>query len=419
MEGCSVQVILYESPGAAGWFGPLTLLRPVFDLRCGALLLREKLEFRRPSWRVLLTARPLLTEWVSETYPGRTLSDAREEPTLFLSASVVVDDVLLCALDDVVGETLLTSGGTVVGARIDGSVLARIRSCGASGLDFAALEIDAGLEVPARVVSYPWDLVRLNAEEIEADAPFVLAAGAIEGSVSEGAHVVSPAGVSVGEGASVAPGAVLDATGGPVVIASGAVVMANAVVLGPAFVGRGSVIKIGAKIYGGTAIGESCKVGGEVEDSIIHSYSNKQHDGFLGHSYLGSWVNLGAATDTSDLKNNYGTVRVEIAGEVVDTGSVLVGATIGDHSKTAIGTKLNTGTVIGVFANVVAHELSPKAVPSFTWSVGGRQSEHELEKAIATATQVMARRGVELTGAGETVIRRAFELERGKGKPPA
>ena len=235
----------------------------------------------------------------------------------------------------------------------------------------------------------------------------------MEGVVSEGAHIVEPARVSIGEGASVAPGAVLDGTGGPVIVAPGARIMANAVILGPAFIGSGTVIKVGAKIYGGTSVGESCKVGGEVEDSIIHSYSNKQHEGFLGHSYLGSWVNLGASTDTSDLKNNYSTVRVEIAGQVHDTGSMFVGATIGDHSKTAIGTKLSTGVMIGVFANVVAREISPKVIPSFAWSVNGEQTVHQLERAIATARLVMARRGVGLTRSGETVIRRVFETESG------
>ncbi len=410
MEGRSVQVILYENAGATA-FGPLTLLRPVFDLRCGALLLREKLEHRRPSWDVLLGARPALAEWAAETYPGRVPADAHDAPTLLLAANVVVDDVLLAALDDVDGETALTSGGTVIGARVDSRVQERIGAFEDSGRDFSSLKLDDTLEVPARAVCFPWQLVHLNSEEIEHDAPYVPAPGEVEGAISEGAHVVEPARVSVGEGASVAPGVVLDASAGPVIVAPGARIMANAVVLGPAFVGADTVIKVGARIYAGTSIGESCKVGGEVEGSIVHSYSNKQHDGFLGHSYLGSWVNLGAATDTSDLKNNYGTVRVEIDGEIHDTGSMFVGATIGDHTKTAIGTKLNTGVVIGVFANVVASEVSPKVIPSFAWSVNGHVSVHAVEKAVATARLVMARRTVELTQAGEDVIRRVFEVE--------
>ncbi len=407
-----MQVILYENPEAST-FGPLTLLRPVFDLRCGALLLREKLEYRRPSWDVLLAARPALAEWAAEIYPGRTPADAGDAPTLLLAANVVVDDTLLAALEDIGDETALTSGGTVIGARIADRVPERLRAFEDGGYDVGALALENRLEVPARVVRFPWELVHLTSDEIEKDAPLILTAGAVEGRVSDGAHIVEPSRVAVGEGASVAPGAVLDGTDGAVVVAPGARIMANAVVLGPAFVGSDTVIKVGAKIYGGTSIGESCKVGGEVEDSVIHSYSNKQHDGFLGHSYLGSWVNLGAATDTSDLKNNYSTVRVEIAGEVHDTGSMFVGATIGDHAKTAIGTKLNTGVVVGVFANVVAPEISPKVIPSFAWSINGQVSVHALEKAIATARLVMARRGIGLTRAGETVIRRVFELERG------
>lgn len=406
-----MQVILYENRSVAG-FGPLTLLRPVFDLRCGALLLREKLEYRRPSWRVLLSTRASLAEWAAETYPDRTLAKAVEEPTLLLAANVIVDDALLDSLVDVVGESLLTSGGSVVGARIEEPVGERLQVFAGSDRDPTSLGIVPRLEIPARVVERPWELVRLTADEIRADAPFVLTPGAIEGDVAEGANLIEAARVSVGEGASVMPGVVLDATEGPVVVSPGARVMSNAVVTGPAFVGRNSVIKIGAKIYGGTSIGELCKVGGEVEGSVVHSCSNKQHEGFLGHSYLGSWVNLGAATDTSDLKNSYGTVRVEMDGDVIDTGSMFVGATVGDHSKTAIGTKLTTGAVIGIFANVVASGISPKSIQSFSWSVDGETTEYELEKAVATARLVMARRGVELTGAGEAVIRRAFESER-------
>ncbi len=268
-----------------------------------------------------------------------------------------------------------------------------------------ALGLAASAEVPARVVRYPWDLVRLTADEIAADAAAIGRVGEIRGSVHPGAHLVEPGRIAIGEGSTVAPGAVIDATAGPVLIGSRAAVMANAVVLGPAAVGDGSSVKVGAKIYGGTSIGPACKVGGEVEGSVFQSHTNKQHDGFLGHSYLASWVNIGAATDNSDLKNNYGSVRVEIGGEVVDTGLTFVGATIGDHTKTAIGTKLNTGTVIGVFCNVLATGFPPKNIPAFSWGGPDGFVPYDVEKALDTARRVMARRGEKLTAAEEALIR--------------
>jgi UDP-N-acetylglucosamine diphosphorylase/glucosamine-1-phosphate N-acetyltransferase len=184
--------------------------------------------------------------------------------------------------------------------------------------------------------------------------------------------------------------------------------MPNAVILGPAFIGDGSVVRACAAIYGGTSIGPVCKVGGEVQSSVLQSHSNKQHGGFLGHSFVGSWVNLGAATNNSDLKNNYGDVRVELDGESIDTGSASVGATIGDHSKTAIGTLLNTGTVVGIFCSVFADGFPPKSIPSFSWGTPDGFVRYDVDMAVDTATRVMARRGVEMTPALERRIREIF-----------
>ena len=176
--------------------------------------------------------------------------------------------------------------------------------------------------------------------------------------------------------------------------------------------GNGSSIKIGAKIYEGTSIGEFCKVGGEVEESIIHSHSNKQHDGFLGHAYLGQWVNLGADTNNSDLKNNYGNVKVHVNGDLVDSGSMFVGLFMGDHSKAGINTMFNTGTSVGTMCNVFGSGFPPKYIPSFSWGGAEKMVEHDLSKAVETARQVMARRKKKLTAEHEKVFRYLFERTR-------
>jgi UDP-N-acetylglucosamine diphosphorylase/glucosamine-1-phosphate N-acetyltransferase len=160
-----------------------------------------------------------------------------------------------------------------------------------------------------------------------------------------------------------------------------------------------------------------CKVGGEVEESVIHSYSNKQHDGFLGHAYLGMWVNLGADTNNSDLKNNYGNVKVVINGRLVDSGSMFVGLTMGDHSKSGINTMFNTGTVVGVSSNVFGAGFPPKFVPSFSWGGSDGQETYELEKSLAVARRVMARRKVTLSAAEESLFRTVFELTRWEREP--
>lgn len=401
-----MQHVIFEDGGYRS-FGPLTVLRPTFDLRCGALLLREKLEVRRPGRECLLVPRPGLAELAEEAYPGRGADAVTDGSAVLLSARVVIDDRLLDAIAELEGDVVLTSGGAGIGAVLSCGARDAVTAVAASGGDLSALAMGRSIEVPARVASYPWELVRLTGEEIAADVVALGTLGRNEASIHRAAHLIEPERIAIGPGAEVGPGAVLDARGGDVLIGRGVEIEPNAYVAGPAAIGDLSVIRAGARIYGGTSIGPACKVGGEVAESVVHSFSNKQHGGFLGHSYVGSWVNLGAGTVTSDLKNNYGSVRVEIAGEVTDTGSMFVGATIGDHAKTAIGTVLNTGTVIGVFANVVARGFPPKAVRPFSWGTDEGLVDYDLDRAIDTARRVMARRDVDLTPAMEAVIRSA------------
>ena len=175
--------------------------------------------------------------------------------------------------------------------------------------------------------------------------------------------------------------------------------MPNATIMGPAVIGKNSLIKAGSKIYGGTTIGPTCKVGGEVESSIILGFSNKQHDGYLGHSYLGEWVNLGADTNTSDLKNDYTSVKVTIESETFDTTSLFVGLLMGDHSKSAINTQFNTGTAVGISSNIFMSGFPPKWIPSFSWVGEDGLQLYRLDKAIEVAKTVAQRREVTLSAA--------------------
>jgi UDP-N-acetylglucosamine diphosphorylase/glucosamine-1-phosphate N-acetyltransferase len=415
-----MQAVLYEDSDC-GLLGPLTLLRPQFDVRCGALLLREKLERRRPDWHVALLPRPALRDLVAEKHPDRGPDSLSDEPTLLLLARVVVSDELLSAVEDLAGDVLLTAGGETVGARLEGEVSSRVARLSDSPGGIAELGLTNAREVPARTIKYPWDLVALTPSEIGEDATLVGRLGDVGEALDPDACAVRREAMAIGEGSSVAPGAVLDASDGPILIGRDVRIMPNAVVMGPAALGDRTRIKCGARILGGTSLGEECRIGGEVEGSVFQGWANKQHDGFLGHSYVGSWVNIGAGTDNSDLKNNYGRVRVVLNGKEIDTGRTFVGAVIGDHSKTAIGTTINTGTIIGVFCNVLDAGFPPKFVPSFSWGTASGLVEHDLEKAIQTARVVMGRRGVELTAAEEALARSVFDDTRceRKKKPPA
>ncbi|MEP0843065.1 MAG: hypothetical protein HRF43_10185 [Phycisphaerae bacterium] len=258
---------------------------------------------------------------------------------------------------------------------------------------------------------YLWDVMLASPEEITAD---FAAAGrrGIHGKVHGSSAIYGPSdAVYVADGAEIHPFVCIDTRHGPVTIESGCEVHPFTRIEGPCYVGPGSIL-LGAKVREGCSIGPMCRVGGEVEESIIHGHSNKYHDGFLGHAYVGEWVNLGALTTNSDLKNDYSTVSVYLGGRTVDTGSTKVGSFIADHVKTSIGTLLNTGSIVGTAAVVVATgEPLPKYVPPFTWLLNGAMSKgFGLGPLLKTARTAMSRRKVEMTPEDEALLRKVFEL---------
>jgi UDP-N-acetylglucosamine diphosphorylase/glucosamine-1-phosphate N-acetyltransferase len=228
---------------------------------------------------------------------------------------------------------------------------------------------------------------------ITADAQFFML-GTVDpqAQLTGSVELIDARNIFIGPNTRIGSGVVLDASDGPVVIDAGAVVMPQAVVIGPAYIGPHTRIKIAAKIYQNTSIGPWCKVGGEVEDSVFHSFANKQHDGFVGHSYFAPWTNLGADTNTSDLKNNYSSIRVTLEGREHDTGRMFLGTIMADHAKCGINTMFNTGTVVGVGCNLFGGDFPPKYLPHFTWGGAGGLQEYDFDRFCATASIVMQRR---------------------------
>jgi UDP-N-acetylglucosamine diphosphorylase/glucosamine-1-phosphate N-acetyltransferase len=259
------------------------------------------------------------------------------------------------------------------------------------------------------MVRYPWDLVRWNAERICSD--WQMRGGC--GSSADIPHlqVLGPRErVRIAAGARVEPFVLIDATAGPVVIERDAVVSAFTRLEGPCRVGPGTHL-LGAKVRAGTTLGPQCRIGGEVECSIVQGHSNKYHDGFLGHAYVGEWVNLGAGTSNSDLRNDYGEVTVTVLGRRVATGQTKVGCFLGDHTKAGLGTLLNTGTSAGIFCNLLpSGGLLPRHVPSFaSWWNGALVDRADLSELLRTAGVVMSRRGAVLTEAHALLYRRLYE----------
>jgi UDP-N-acetylglucosamine diphosphorylase/glucosamine-1-phosphate N-acetyltransferase len=264
---------------------------------------------------------------------------------------------------------------------------------------------DAG----GQMINYPWDLVRHNAEQLEVDFTFwgARSTDARQPAIS----IVGPQQrLHVEPTAQLDPYVVADTRQGPIIIDHKAVVTAFTRLEGPCYIGPGTHV-VGAKVRGGTTLGAHCRIGGEVEASIVQGYSNKYHDGFLGHAYVGEWVNLGAGTHNSDLRNDYGQVSVTVNGQATPTGQTKVGCFLGDHTKTGLGTLINTGTNAGIFCNLLpAGPLAPKYLPSFTtWWNGELRESLDWWRLLDTARNVMHRRGCDLTDTHIAVYRHVFE----------
>lgn len=229
----------------------------------------------------------------------------------------------------------------------------------------------------------------------------------------DGVTAIKPANIFVAEGAVVEAGAILNASTGPVFIGPGARVECGAILKGPVAICEKATVKMGARVSEATTIGPLCKVGGEIMNSIFHSYSNKAHDGFVGNSVIGQWCNLGADTNTSNLKNNYSRIRLRdwLSGETIDTGIQFFGTVMGDHSKTAINTMLNTGTICGVSANIFTSGFPPKYIPSFSWLGDEGQTTYRLEKALEAMSAMMGRRDIELSDTYRKMIEHLFTHE--------
>lgn len=269
------------------------------------------------------------------------------------------------------------------------------------------------------LIDYPWDLIEANEQTLHDDWERAGDRLASPTRAEQGVHLLNPSAIHVAPSARLYPGCVLDAESGPIYLDERVVVFPNAVIRGPCYIGPESLIHAAAVFRPAVSVGRCCKIGGEVGKTIIHAYSNKQHDGFLGHAYLGEWVNLGAGTVASDLKNTYGPVRVRLNGGQVDSGRLLLGPTLGDFAKTGIGQLLSTGTVLGFAAMVASGGFSPNFAPSFSWITPEGAAEHDPRRALEVARIMMARRHIDLTPEEEALFLQLPDITRRHESCPA
>ena len=404
-------------------FFPLTYNRPVYELICGINLIREKIVSFFPGAEVNLLCR----DYLGEALQCRThqkineLGIKDEDELLFMNGRVIPDKGLSERLNFSGEEQFFFCGEDFVSWRGTGLAFKTHENM------FKTLYVKDRLkpigqknaisQIKVKLASYLWDLVNLNEAEIENDFERMKPGLDFKGlfkrnQVDDQALIYDVEKVYLGKNCQIDGQVVLDARGGPIFVGDNVTIQSQTRVEGPCFLGDGSIF-VGGKIRQGTSIGPVCRIGGEVEQSIFLGHSNKYHEGFLGNSYIGEWVNLGALTTNSDLKNNYSTVKVMVKGELVDSGSVKVGSFLGDHVKTGIGTLLSTGMVIGFGTNIFGGGMiNEKSIPSFCWGDTTNLEEHELDKAKDTAQIVMERRSVKFSQEEKELFKKTFELTK-------
>lgn len=397
-------------------FAPLSLLRPVFELLCGQFSARERLfrSIQIEEWGVLI--RPALTEVYAEQHPAARINDAiwlSEGPTLLINGRWLPSNAELEKLAQASSDTVGMIGDSVAYLLLEPEESTLLTT---DAWDDAIQKIAAtrkSVVADGVELQYPWDLVNQNHQQLLADFSFSQSANSSTGDARNLTIVGPPDLVRVSASAEIDPFVVLDTRQGPVVIEENATIQAFTRIEGPAYIGKGTRL-FRANLKAGTTVGPYCRLGGEIEESIIHGYANKYHDGFLGHSYICPWVNLGAQTSNSDLKNDYSEVKVPLMGVPIETQAVKVGCFIGDHTKTGLNSLFNTGTSVGVMSMVLpTGELLPKHIPSFSrfW-LGRIDCQINMSDLFQLAEISMQRRGLSLSAGQRKLLVSLFEETR-------
>lgn len=393
-----MNIILFDCHTTRQNLLPFTFTRPVADIRVGILTIREK-------WQKYLngSSSTLSEDYLSGKFPFYN----GNEPALYINGSVLPNEELVAAINKLGALQSLTAGNTILAFKSEKHHL-NYENFEGIAKGFTPVVYTGAVQA----VQYPWDIFRMNGEALTADFKLLTAGRKSQPLSTTNTVIGNPENIFLEEAAK-AEACIINAATGPVYLGKDAELMEGCVVRGPLALGDHAALKLSTKVYGPTTLGPQCKAGGELNNVVMFGYSNKAHDGFLGNSVIGEWCNLGADTNNSNLKNNYGMVDVfnYREGKAIDTGLQFCGLLMGDHSKCGINTMFNTGTVVGVSANIFGSDFPPKFIPSFSW--GGAQwlRTFTFDKAIEVANRVMERRGLKVEPADELILQTVFERE--------
>ena len=371
---------------------PFTYTRPVADIRIGILTIREK-------WEKYLgyTTTTITEEYLEEKYPMVEMDE-----NVLINASFLPTKELVAQIKGLSKNEAIVSGDDIIAFYTEDTQ---------EEVDFDSYNNVEFLEELIQVKN-TWDIFSLNDKAIRLDFELLIE-GRTSQSIPNTVQCIGSDQIFIEEGAKLTF-ATLNASTGPIYIGKDAEIMEGCIVRGPLAMCEHSVLKLGAKIYGATTLGPYCKVGGEVNNSVLFGYSNKGHDGFLGNSVIGEWCNLGADTNNSNLKNNYAEVKLwnYETGRFAKTGLQFCGLMMGDHSKSGINTMFNTGTVIGVSSNIFGSNFPRNFVPSFSWGGASGFTEFKFSKASEVATVMMKRRAIEFDEKEERMLAHVYEITK-------
>lgn len=383
-----MSALYFYDDARARQFEPFALTRPASELRAGVSLIRKRWERATSLPSAAFISSPHLAHFAEDSAPG-----AAPPKSEIPAGSILINSRCVIPLDTKLDHfDLLMCHGMACAVRLARSM--PVSQFAAGDVDIGSIQTSlGGRKIDGRWMGEVWDFVGTLGEQLVEDIP--RRAASLKLRISLDTSIVGTEKVFVEEGAVIGPNVVLDATAGPILIRTGAIISPFTHLVGPIVVGRESLI-MGDRVTA-SSIGAHSKIRGEFSNSIVLGYSNKSHTGFVGHSYLGRWVNLGALTTTSNLKNTYSPVQLWTPVGVKNTGQQFLGTFFGDHSMTGIGTMLNTGTVIGTGANVFGSTMPPKVVPPFAWGESEPYDTYDVTKFLEVAGRVMSRRQVELT----------------------
>jgi UDP-N-acetylglucosamine diphosphorylase/glucosamine-1-phosphate N-acetyltransferase len=379
-----MNIILFDDPSIRVHLLPFTFTRPVADIRTGILTIAEK-------WGNWLSTKPsFLTEsYLSAKYPCITAAD-----NLLINGALCPDEQLVRAIQQLPDNHCLIKG--------DQRLAVRTAMASLNAFDQAKpVEYAGDIDLIDRV----WKIYQLNGARIRSDFARITSGKANHGVQDKPTVVYKADNIFVEEGVTIRA-AVLNAENGPIYLGKNSIIQEGALIRGPFALCEGGHVNMGAKVRGDTTVGPYSKIGGEISNTVLFSYSNKAHDGFLGNSVIGEWCNIGADTNTSNLKNNYETIKIwnYAMGCFKDTGLQFLGLLMGDHSKCGINTMFNTGTIVGVSANIFGEGFPRTFIPSFAWGGASGFTTFQINKAIETAGKAMGRRNLVLTETEKKIL---------------